>query len=72
MSAVKPNIGVATASLSSPLITPGWPLASVQQSNPVAAVENKEVKTTPASAHQSAARATALTQSGHTSDGVDR
>ena len=53
-----------------PLITPGYPMASVQNSNPHAVVENAEVKATPASAHQSAVRGKALTQSGHSADGV--
>jgi hypothetical protein len=68
MSAIKPV--PLNPSLS--LITPGWPIASVQQSNPTATVENAEVKTTPASAHQTTVRAKALAQSGHSSDGVDR
>ena len=36
MANLTPNIGVQPASLGSPLITPGWPLASVPASNPIA------------------------------------
>ena len=36
MATVTPNIGVGTASLASSLVTPGWPLASVPASNPIA------------------------------------
>jgi len=36
MAIITPNIGVGTTSLASPLITPGWPLASVPASNPIA------------------------------------
>jgi hypothetical protein len=36
MSVLTPHIGIGTASLKSPLITPGWPLASVPASNPIA------------------------------------
>jgi hypothetical protein len=36
MAIITPNIGVGTTSLASPLITPGWPMASVPASNPIA------------------------------------
>jgi len=36
MAIITPNIGKGTTSLASPLIAPGWPLASVPASNPIA------------------------------------
>ena len=36
MALITPNVGVGNASLASPLRTPGWPLASVPASNPIA------------------------------------
>ena len=65
MAAIKPVV-----SSGSPLITPGWPMASVAHSNPIATVQLKEGTTS--SPSSSTALKTALTQSGHTSDAVDR
>lgn len=65
MAAIKPVV-----SNSQSLITPGWPMAQVPMANPHAAAQLKEgTHTNPA---VSTATKTALTQSGHTSDGVDR
>lgn len=36
MASITPEIPSGNASLPSPLITPGWPLASVPMSNPIA------------------------------------
>jgi hypothetical protein len=36
MAKITPNIGVGTASLAMPLMTPGYPLAVVQKSSPLA------------------------------------
>jgi hypothetical protein len=70
MANIVPNIGSPNASLSSPLCTPGWPLVSIEQSNPVATVVQKEPPTihrgTAASPTHEAARA----QSGHSADRV--
>ena len=40
MATVTPNIGVGTASLASALVTPGYPMAAVPQSNPLSGVVN--------------------------------
>ena len=66
MASVKPVVSNSQA-----LITPGWPMASVQHSNPAAPVEDAEVKATPASAHVTVVRGKALTQSGHVADRID-
>ena len=64
MANVKPVV-----SSSQPLITPGWPMVQVAQSNPVADKQLKEGTTTNPAA--STALATAHTQSGHTADRID-
>lgn len=54
------------------LITPGWPMASVPSSNPVADTEAKATVTAPATAPVlGASHKTALTQSGHVIDRID-
>jgi hypothetical protein len=59
----------ANASLSSPLITPGYPLVVVPMSSPVATAIQAE---TPAPAHIGASTTVqkVLIQSGHTADRV--
>jgi len=70
MANIKPNIDPGTNSLSSPLITPGWPMAVVPASDPLMGEEEPQLpdpindKTTGALYQQ------ALVQSGHTSDRV--
>jgi hypothetical protein len=67
MAKVTPNIGVGTASLASALITPGWPLASVPASNPIAGNPG----TTPGMNTTDAADLlAAATQTGHQNDSV--
>jgi hypothetical protein len=69
MAIITPNIGVGTASLGSALITPGWPLANVPSSNPLAG----RFATTPADPDETAKAAQLYAEevaSGHTSDRV--
>ena len=67
MASIKPEIGVGTASLSMPLVTPGYPMASVPHSNPVAVTEEQQTQT---SGVDSAVRDASLAQAGHASDRV--
>lgn len=60
---VLPNIGVGTASLGSALITPGYPLAVVPKSSPLAGVPNPTVRLP---ADQSLRRDATLAQIGET------
>lgn len=68
MAIITPAV-VPNASLSSPLITPGWPLVVVPQSSPIAAAIQAE---TPAPAHLGVAKTitTVLLTSGHIVDRV--
>jgi hypothetical protein len=63
------NVKPVPLNPSQALITPGWPMAQVAQSNPVADQQLKEGTTTNPSA--STALKTAHTQSGHTADRID-
>jgi len=63
MSVIVPNIDTPTVSLSSPLITPGYPLAAVEKSSPVEPATGKQENVTP-----TAKRQNALHQAGHDSD----
>jgi hypothetical protein len=69
MANIIPNIGTPNASLSSPLITPGYPMVVVPQSNPVAEVVAKE---SPTAAHDLVAASPTLekarVQSGHSNN----
>ena len=67
MANITPPTGAGTASLGSPLITPGYPLASVPMSNPNAAVEVAAGQT---DGQETAARQTAKHQSSHDADRV--
>jgi len=42
MAVVNPPIPPGTASLPNPLITPGWPFASVPGSNPIAVIGSED------------------------------
>lgn len=64
MASIKPVVNPSQS-----LITPGWPMVSVPQSNPVADKQLTEGAT--ALPHTSTALKTALTQSGHTADRID-
>jgi hypothetical protein len=69
MALITPVIPAGTASLGSALITPGWPLATVPASNPLAG----RFATTPPDPNETAEPALlyqAEVQSGHTSDRV--
>jgi hypothetical protein len=68
MAIIIPNVPAANASLSSPLITPGWPLVSVEQSNPVADVVAKEPPTITKTSVASPTHEKARAQSGHSGD----
>jgi hypothetical protein len=68
MAIINPNV-VPNASLSSPLITPGWPLVVVPQSSPIATVIQAE-KPAPAHIGVSTTLAAVLTASGHIADRV--
>jgi hypothetical protein len=67
MAIITPVIPSGTVSLGSPLITPGWPLASVPASNPIAG--NAGTSPEP-NATDAALLYQAEVQSGHTSDRV--
>lgn len=64
MASIKPVV-----SSSQSLITPGWPMVQVPQSNPIADKQLQEGTTANPSA--STALKTAHTQSGHTADRID-
>ena len=70
MSIIVPEIPKGTASLSSPLITPGWPLVSVEQSNPVATVVIKEPPTIHRGTAASPTHENARAQAGRANDRV--
>jgi hypothetical protein len=61
MAIITPNVGVGNASLAMPLVTPGYPMASVPHSNPIAAQEEQQ---TQSSAVGSPVRDAALAQVG--------
>jgi hypothetical protein len=63
MSVITPNTGSPTVSLSSPLITPGYPLVSVEKSNPVEHGTGKDDGVPPATKRQNAVH-----QAGHDSN----
>jgi hypothetical protein len=66
-SIITPNIGAGTVSLASALITPGWPMASVEKSNPLAGVPNP---TAQLPADQSLRRDASLNQAGELAERV--
>jgi hypothetical protein len=69
---VVPVLPAGTASLGSPLITPGWPLASVPASNPIASGPNFPAQTPdPNDAVQMARQARALAQVNETNSRLD-
>jgi hypothetical protein len=70
MANIIPEIPKTTASLSSPLITPGWPLVSSENANPVADIVKKEPPTGHRGSAESATHETARAQSGHSADRV--
>jgi hypothetical protein len=61
MAIIAPDIGKGTVSSRSPLITPGYPMASVPHSNPIAATEEQQ---TQSSGVDSAVRDASLAQVG--------
>jgi hypothetical protein len=64
---VVPEVGPGTISSRSPLITPGWPLASVPAANPIAAGPNSPAQTSdPSDAGQVARQTRALAQANET------
>ncbi len=63
MSTINPNVGPANASLSSPLITPGYPLVAVEKSAPHEHGLGKNDGVSP-----EAKRANAVHNSGHDND----
>jgi len=67
MAKITPVVPAGTASLPSALITPGWPLATVAASNPIAG--SAGTSPTPNSTDASLLYS-AEVQSGHTSDSV--
>ena len=69
MSTINPQVGPANASLSSPLITPGYPLVSVEKSSPHENSQGKqETDATGAIVTPAAKRANAVHSSGHDGD----
>jgi hypothetical protein len=68
MAIITPNNVVPNASLGSPLITPGWPLAVVLMASPVAAVLLKVPTDGVTTPMLSPTMATVLHQSGHDAD----
>ena len=67
MATITPNVGVQPASLGSPLITPGWPLASAPLANPIA--NNPGTSPTP-NATDAADLLAAATQAGNQGNNV--
>ena len=65
MASIHPSV-VPNTSLSSPLITPGYPLAAVEKSSPVETANGKMDGTSP-----STRRANVIHNSGHDSDRLD-
>jgi hypothetical protein len=64
---VTPNVNPSNVSLGSPLITPGWPLASAPAANPIASGPNNPTQTPdPNDAGQAARLTTALAQANET------
>ena len=71
MATVTPVIPAGTVSLPSALITPGWPLASVAASNPIASGPGNPSQTPdPNDAAQVARQAQALAEGGLTGDRI--
>jgi hypothetical protein len=66
-SIITPNIGVGTASLASALITPGYPMAAVPRSSPLAGIAEPAV---PLPANQSVRRDASLAQVGEQAERV--
>lgn len=64
MAILTPNVGNPTASLSSSLITPGYPFVTVPASNPLATPKASQTPD-PTDTTQAARHDTAKTQSGH-------
>lgn len=58
------------ASLGSPLITPGWPMASVEKANPIADVVQAEPQSLARGTASSITHEKARTQSGHNGDRI--
>jgi hypothetical protein len=63
MSVITPNTGNPTASLSSPLITPGGPMVSVAKANPYEHAQGKDDGST-----AETKRSNAVNASGHAND----
>jgi hypothetical protein len=70
MAAITPNVGVGTASLGSPLITPGFPMAAVQKSSPLAEMGPPAAAELPIPS-ATVRRDQSLTQAGEIASGVN-